>query len=757
MTYKKKEPMSMPLERKRPNFRARGPAPGRNPLNPPISCPHRSMKTASRQSPGRQAAAFSLLAAGASSIAVELVLVRELLSVFGGNELVIGAALGVWLLAGGAGAILSARRAARTRRPEAALFWGHIAGALLPAAALLAARALPFTWVRGGAPGFGHFLWGAAPLLFFPAALFGALPPLACRLDPRPGAAGRAYAWCAAGDAAGGLAFGLILIHAVSHFGACVAMGLLHAGAALFLARGRLSRAHRLPVVLAAAILLTSIAADRPSFGWRFAGEKLLWGKDTAYGRLAVTERGGRAVIWTDGAPLASTDEPGAEALVHPALCQVPARPRVLLLGCGAFPVLDEIGKHRPLAVDDVEPDRALLDLGSSFSGKRPAGAVREHAGDGRAFIRRRAGGPYDAVILDLPPPESLRENRFFTLEFFREARRVLSQKGVLAFRLPGAENYMEDETLALDRAVFAALSRVFPRVLVLPGPENIFLASAAPLTSGIAPILAARKIKTRRLAAYDIFSLTDPFRIDELAGLLKSPTVRPNRDLSPFAFRHALSLWLEKSKSTAAWPAALFGLSLLFALASFRRDGALFTVMSTGCAGMGLTLCLILIFQAVYGCAYSMLCVFTTLFLAGSAAGGFYASARPLLSIRAVRFCEAALAASAALSIPAAVMGVQAESAWGPLMVSYGVLPALLLAAGFASGCQIAIISRSLPVPPPASLGRAYGADLAGSAVGTLALGLFLLPRAGILPVLLALALVKGVNLLANPALRRG
>ena len=66
-----------------------------------------------------------LLALGISSVSVQFVMIREVMSSFGGNELVIGVVLGIWLLSTGLGTVLGVPLA-KKRKPERTLFLGHL-------------------------------------------------------------------------------------------------------------------------------------------------------------------------------------------------------------------------------------------------------------------------------------------------------------------------------------------------------------------------------------------------------------------------------------------------------------------------------------------------------------------------------------------------------------------------------------------------------------------------------------------------------
>src|SRR5512137_693648 len=91
----------------------------------------------------------ALFVLGFSAIIAQLTLMRELLCVYSGNELVIGVVLGNWLLLTGLGA-WGGRTAAGLKRFERVLDAGLLVLAVLPVATLIAIRTLRYLFfVRG--------------------------------------------------------------------------------------------------------------------------------------------------------------------------------------------------------------------------------------------------------------------------------------------------------------------------------------------------------------------------------------------------------------------------------------------------------------------------------------------------------------------------------------------------------------------------------------------------------------------------------
>jgi spermidine synthase len=485
-----------------------------------------------------------LLALGASSIAVQLVMIREVMSSFSGYELVVGLVLGVWLLFTGLGSALGVPLA-KGVRPEATLFFGHILIALIPFLQIAAIRALPLLWVRGEMPGLTPAIFLSALILVPYCLVSGAMIPVAGALLEGKETTSKVYVADTVGDIAGGLIFSLIFVYTLSHWDSLLFLGLLN----LFAAAVMTSYAG-LPVLV---VLGLGLLAARPlhmsTLSWRFPGQQLIVHKNTPFAQLTISKTGQQLNVLQDAIPLFSTGDLDMETVAHLPLCQVEQGASILLVAGGVFGTIQEIAKHKPKRIDYVELDPAILDLDRLIGRSLSYPFVHVHIGDGRLFVKR-IFTQYDAIIVDLPDPENAQLNRFYTQEFFREAKSILTPAGVLSFTLIGAENYLEEKGLAVNCSVYAALKTVFRHVLVFPGITHYYLASNAPLTTSIADVLAKREIATRRLVDYELPTITDPFRIDVLSCLLTEQDVQPNRELSPAAFGHLMDMWETKDTS---------------------------------------------------------------------------------------------------------------------------------------------------------------------------------------------------------------
>jgi len=614
------------------------------------------------------AARAALVVAGASAVIGQIVLMRELIRVFGGNEISLGVLLAVWLFWTAAGSGLAGlfRAAARPRLVMAML--ECLAAASLPVAIceMRAAKSLIET-VPGELVGPVPMLFASLACLSVFCVVCGALFVAGARLIEAEGglaarrSASTAYLLDAAGSGAGGILASLLLVRFLEPLQIAAVVALANVCTALVLVA--CLRRVQIAVLSMAALgtvvpLLTRIAPrlEHASQARLWRGFDLVASRDTIYGNLTVTSTGSVRSIFSDGSILGNAPDPAAaEEAVDYALLEHPAPTRVLLISGGATGGVAEALKHPSIRqLDYVELDPELIALARRYVPEQAAAfadpRVRVHLADGRRFLAG-ASEKWDAIIVDVPDPQTAQWNRFYTEEFFRAARAHLAAGGIVAIQLRSSEETISPDLAEFLRSIRRTFGEVFPYQAAIPGEIIHFFGAQEPGVLTADPNVLVARLRERKLNTHYVREYFLPYRMSadrmeqvdkELMPLASTPV---NRDFAPVAYAFDVVLWSAQFKSgyagwfrraekiplprvagvVAAALAALVALIILLPGRGRREKAATAScVAATGFTLMALQILLLLAFQSVYGYVYSQLAVLVGLFMAGIALGSW-------------------------------------------------------------------------------------------------------------------------------------
>jgi spermidine synthase len=606
--------------------------------------------------PARDSLIAALAAVGFTSTVGQLLLLRELVAVFYGNELVLGLILAAWLAWVAVGAWGSSRKAEQAWGAFRSLTFGLVlAAALLPAQVALVRASHTLLGVTPGAlVAFGPMVLIIVLVLAPLCLLLGRQFTLGARLlAGAGGSVGNAYAAESVGALAGGASFSFLLVGTLDPFQIALALGALNLAVAAFMLRHTSSKTRGLAALAAGAAVLLMAALplggwlQRTTLGWQYTG--LRFARDSIYGRIVVTGSGEQRAFFENGLLFFETQGVAAEEVAHLPLLAHPQPRRVLLIGGGVSGVLAESLRHPSVqAIYYVELDPLLVAAARAELPPDQAAALDDprvtlaHV-DGRLFVRQWQGQPpFDVVILDLPEPATGQLNRFYTQEFFAEVRHILAPGGILALSLPWQENYPGPALQQLAASVYRTLATAFPQIAPLSnvtGERLFLLASDAPLPTDPATFIARRTergIETRWVIPSYLDYLLTTGRVSQARRLLETATgTRLNRDLEPISYLYDLTVWLTRfygGLSRAAAQASLLRLGwlavpLAAAALLLRRWPVPAAIGLTGLAGMTLEVVMLFAFQVVHGYVYGQVGLLVTAFMAGLALGSGLAS----------------------------------------------------------------------------------------------------------------------------------
>ncbi|MFH1665113.1 MAG: hypothetical protein ABIA77_03090 [Candidatus Omnitrophota bacterium] len=740
----------------------------------------------------KKAVAFSVILTGFTAMASQIIFMREFLTVFSGNELSIGYMLASWLIGGAIGSLISGRFVDRIRNGARAFSLCLAAIGILLPLNILAIRSVRN--LLGMLPGeimpFFPMAMSGFLILVPVCAVLGFMFALACSIygngtRTAEGRIGRVYVMEAAGAIAGGVLASFVLIRVMDPVYITGILSFLNILAAFFLLC--FSRKARYSVFLAAAmaVMLVAVAAMWPLKGWetlrryslkeQWKGYELLASRDSIYGNIAVARRSGQVSFFDNGLHFYTVpDRPSAEEAVHFALLEDPSPGNVLLIGGGVGGLAAEALKHPVKKLDYVELDPLIIEMARQYLPEKDLaflkdGRVSVRNVDGRYFVKT-TDEKYDCIIIHLGDPATAQINRYYTLEFFREARKILKDDGVISFALTSSESYINRELGDFLASVHMTMERVFGDVKVIPGETAYFLASPQKGLLTYDHRVLTRRAEERGLDIqyvrdYYLFSRLSPEKTEYTENAIKRERgIEINSDLRPIAYYYYTVFWmtrfrgglmrsvLEAVNGGLIWKAGL-GICGLFILSGLIRAPRAFragreryfkgampaAVAVMGFSAISFQMATLLSFQIMYGYLFYKLGFILTSFMIGLALGGWW-SVRAMPRIKEDRKAFIGTQAAACIYpvlLPALFLWLAGSRnvflAWAGPNVFF---PAVSMIAGAIGGFRFPLANKIYlggEKAPGRSAGLNYGADLAGSCLGAFFAGAFLIPVLGI------------------------
>jgi spermidine synthase len=497
-------------------------------------------------------AAVAAFAAGAVSLAAEVVWTRALVFFVHNSTYAFSAVLAVYLLGIGSGAGLAALRPAATaasalRRIAAALAGGSAALVLAIAvyrhlpllAAVLAGSARQAPGLVGAPDGSALLVfdwWTAlvvifgqvAAVLYLPALALGAVFPLTLQLLEADGTpadvVGRLYPLNALGGVAGAVLGAFALVGLLGTRGALLLLAWAPVPVALWALRQSLPgrRLFWVAGLYASGLAVASMLAAPPSFYRRLFQKRfgrVTWFSEGVSDSVAVCEYpdGSRWIQFSDGRGASGTRSfQGGWLYAHLPLLLHPAPKSAVVICFGTGNTLGAASLHPLETLDGVELSPEVVRASRVFAetnhGVVENERVRVHIEDGRNYLlgtQRR----FDVITEEPPLVHTAGVVNLYSKDFYELASRRLTEDGIMAVWLATWE--LEPEEL---RMLVRAFVDVFPNASAWDCThpfEWLLIGSKRPLAIDL-DVLAARMA--------DPGLARDLARIDPELGGIRAP-----------------------------------------------------------------------------------------------------------------------------------------------------------------------------------------------------------------------------------------
>ncbi len=600
---------------------------------------------------------FGILIVGASGIVAQVLLLRELLVSFYGNELILGIILANWLIAEALGAFLLGKFVERVKNKfNAFVILEIIFSLFLPLSIYFSRVFKNFLGITfGEALSLGTIFYVSFFIILPVGFCHGGLFSVSSKIYR---SIGKVYSLEIIGTIIGGLVLTYIFIPFFSSFQIAFFVSLANLILCIFFLKEISKVLKYVSLLLFVTFGYLSFSGDADYLN-RFAIERqwkaqeVLDYQNSVYGNIVVTKKEKQYTFFYNGIPIITTPYPDIAFVEEfgnlPLLFH--RFPRDILIisgGCGGL--INEVLKHPVERVDYAELDPMIIRMlrkyptnltSRELSDKR----VKIINLDGRFFLRT-THNKYDAVLIGISHPADLSTNRLFTEEFFFMVREKLNPGGLLAFWLPGSLTYLSQELRDLNFCILNGLKQVYNYVRVIPGDYNLILASGSDEILKVTPGLITRRINQQKikvpllLPSYLDYRLNqywvDWFKRSTAGAILKS-----NKDDKPIAVFQML-VFLNKQFYPGLTRifralqdlnlrqifAGIFLLTLFLNLYFYRRRQKLakfslaYSIATTGFFGMSVNLILIFSFQTFYGYLYYAIGILMSVFMAGCALG---------------------------------------------------------------------------------------------------------------------------------------
>jgi len=741
-----------------------------------------------------------LFAVGGLGLVTQVVVLREIMAAFAGNEFSAGVVVAVWIVCEALGAWLFRRLKARRWLPGTVLVSILSSAVAVPAVTLgrSVLRLVPAETVS--VPGLAAV---AGAVVLLPAFTHGGLFTLGAswlslastRLAP-----GRAYLWEGAGAV---LAAGLLSCWLISRLAALttVLVFALPVALALSLLPGPSWRARLGAAMLTGLLLVLAIGPadqiERWAWSRHWPGQQVKRVVNTHYGKVVRLQRENQQMVFCDGVPVLTMPpaDPGrTEELIHLPLLASPRPERVLLLGPvlggGILAALQEpVTEVVTVQLDPLLIEELIAAGGAVVAQELGDPRTRLVIADPRRFLAQTRDS-FDCIILTEAGPNSLSANRLFTRQFFELCRRRLRPGGILATTTAGNIERLSTDARVLLALRAATLSQVFSHQEIVAADRPIILAGNRPLAvvaETLATRFKGRGLSCQVLSPDYLRRLLDPFRQRMLwAGITTGPPVRnagcemPNSDLVPTELfwnmvrenrlsAAGVATLYEELARHSSWGLAAVAILLVVGLiggrSRGRRFGAGFTILTSGYAGAAISTLVLFSYQMRFGSVYSQVALLFAAFMLGTVLGSGV-GLRLCPGTGTLQLCRkrdwAGIIFGCADFLLAAGAGlIPGLSRWGSaagFVVTSGL-------AGMCLGVQFPIAAALAPEngieercssgTPGRTAGRLFALDLVGGFGGSLLTALVLVPVLGVTAAALTVVAVKTASLLGQLSAR--
>lgn len=671
---------------------------------------------------------------GIITIVTQIILIREFLSIFNGNELVIGIILANWMILTAIGSYMGKFIPAKFLTLSYFMLFLMLL-CILPLTAMFLISYLKNLFFMAGAMLSIYQVIAYSFILLIPFCLTGGLiftilSNYYSTLENK-NHIGKIYAIESMGSIAGGLILSLLLLYFFSGIKSLLILSSVIFISVLIIA----IRKKHFKFIIASFIFIGLYSflflykTENILRSPLYKNQKIINTKDTPYGNIVLTEKAGMINAFFNGNLLFNTEDIiRNEESVHYAMLQVNQPKNILLISGGLSGRVKEILKYNVKRIDYVEPNRWLVDFLSPNTPELSDKRVNTVFHDPILFLKKSTI-KYDAILVNIPEPSTLDLNRYYTIEFFKLAKNALTENGIFSFSLLSSSNYMSEESLKISSSTYNTLNQVFENILIIPGEKNYYISSKKLLQYNITDLVLQKKIDNEYVNHYYIDDNLLRNRSELILSNLKKD-VPVNQDFKPIIYLQQIKLWLQY------FPKQFWALGLIILIFSifviWKANVYKMAIFTSGFSSSAIEIILLFGLQILFGNIYQFTTLVFTFFMIGLATGSYFSGiffkTGKVISLQIV---ELLLAFLALITIASIVILHKLNINY---YLIYAILVFIVLINGFLTGNAFSLVTKLMNGTYSVISAGTYSYDLYGAATGALVTSIYLIPSIGII-----------------------
>lgn len=719
---------------------------------------------------------------GFTAMTAQILIIREFMIVFCGNELSAGIILGSWLFWGAAGSWFLGGVADKVKSKTDVFSGCLVALGLILPLSVLEVRFIKFlfNFTPGEIVGFMPMVLASAVVLAPLCMLLGFMFSLACRIceirtTEGVGKVSMVYVWESAGAMLGGGLTSFVLIRFINAITIVLVLGLINILAAVCFQSGfQKNKAGIFLLVFIGGIALGVFKGgdilERYSRNMQWQGYEIVASKNSIYGSITLIKGDAQYSFFDNGVHLYTVpDELASEEVAHLPLLEHKDPKEVLLVGGGVSGVIREILKQPVRRIDYIELDPVIVEMAKKYlPGEERRPLMNDKVAilnlDGRFYIKR-THHKYDCVIVNVGDPNTAYSNRYYSVDFFNEVRKVLKKGGIVSFGLSSSGDYADREQGGYLMSAYVGLKETFKNVLAIPGNTTYLFASDQEGALAYDYKILMKRIKERSLELKYIGERYLSFKLSSQAinylpvVLRQRAEIKASRDFQPASYCYNMihqtarfgDTFLKKMLRAANFEVVrnftlimcslilLASVVCVYKKKDFYKGASLLSLTVTGFSTMGIQILLIHSFQIIYGYIFYDIGLLLTVFMAGLVTGNLFIIRRmPSIKNGLTLFIFSEIIICVlAFSLPEVCSRLLAtDSRVFSQLGANAIFPFALFILGMIAGVQFFLTNKiflgnSKEVGKIAGL--VYGMDLIGACFGSFLTGIFLIPALGV------------------------